>query len=326
MSASDAYGVNPDLFHPESILRAPDGRLVQLKVHSANWDPDLPENSLAALAACLTAPVARAEIDLEMLADRDFVMYHNDQLDLGTTGSGPVASLTADAARTLRLRNYRHDDEGHEPAPASDHPLSLLSDVVELMQANPGPTLLQFDMKDSEPWPWARVEELAHLVAPVKDRVIFSSAADWNLRRLQQVDPTVSVGFDPMFYLDWVPDGAELDELPGVRGAYGYLDAHALARRRRGPTADYLRDRLGALLRLVPGPRDLYIRLNTAERMLADGLDDLADIVHSLDASLDLWTLDAGTPAWESRLRRAVEIGADVVTTNTPRRFAAVSL
>jgi hypothetical protein len=119
---------------------------------------------------------------------------------------------------------------------------------------------------------------------------------------------------------------ARIGKLPGVRGAYGYLDAHALASRRCGSTANYLRDRLGTVLRLVPGPRDLYIRLRTAERMLADGLDDLADIVHSLDATLDLWTLDADTPNWEDRLRRAVEIGADVVTTNTPRRFAAVSL
>ena len=131
-----------------------------------------------------------------------------------------------------------------------------------------------------------------------------------------------------MYYLDWARDGPGAGRYPASRGAYGYLDAHPLARERHGPTADYLRDRLACgLLRLVPDPRDLYIRLRSAaEQMVADGLDDLADIVHGFGAILDLWTLDAGTPNWEERLRLAVAIGADVVTTNTARTLSAVSL
>jgi glycerophosphoryl diester phosphodiesterase len=302
--------------------------LVQFKVHSANWDPALPENSLQALAACLAAPVARAEIDIVPLADRDFLLYHDSRLDRGSTGSGLVSELTSDAARALRLRAYRHDDEGDELAPPTDHPLSQLSDVVALMQATPAPTLLQLDMKNARPWPWTRVEELLGLVAPIRDRVIFGCNADWNLRRLLQVDSTAPVGFDPMYYLDWAPEGTDLERLPGVRGAYGYLDAHPLARERHGVTADYLRDRLGGLLRLVPAPRDLYIRLRTAERMVADdlGLDVLKSMIHDLGASFDLWTLDAGTPNWENRLKLAVALGADVVTTNTPQALAAAAL
>ena len=141
------------------------------------------------------------------------------------------------------------------------------------MRATRRRRVLQLDMKDADPWPWARIEELLRLVEPIRERIIFGCTADWNLRRLLHVDPTAPVGFDPMYYLDWAPDGAELERLPGVLGAYGYLDAHPLARERRGPTADYLRDRLGGLLRLVPSPRDLYIRLRTAERMVADELD-----------------------------------------------------
>src|SRR5215211_5551893 len=112
--------------HPESVIRAPDGRIVQFKVHSANWDPTLPENSLDALAACLRAPVARAEIDLVMLADSDFLLYHDGTLDRGSTGSGPVSSLTSDAARALRLRDYRHDDESGHPSPVTEHALGQL--------------------------------------------------------------------------------------------------------------------------------------------------------------------------------------------------------
>src|SRR4051794_11191303 len=308
--------------NPESVLRAPDGRLIQLKVHTVRWDDSLPENSLPALQACLKARVARAEIDIAMLADRDFLVCHDDTIDEATTGSGPASALTFDAARRLRLRQHAGPARGTP----TEHPPALLSDIVALLQEMPAPTLLELDEKDVEPWPWPRVEELARLIEPVKDRVVVGSAADWNLRRLLRVDPTAPVGLDPMFYLDVAREWDDLDEMPGVRGAYGYLDAHPLARRRHGPTADYLRDRLGAILRLVPGARDLHLHLRAAEQMLDDGLDDLPDIIHGLGFNLDYWTLDAGTPNWEARLRRAVAAGADIVTTNTPRALAAVSL
>ena len=317
------HRVQPGEVNPRSVLRAPDGRLVQLKIHSARWDDSWPENSLAGLKASLDARVARAEIDVAMLADRDFLVTHDDTLDRSTTGTGPASALTADAARSLRLR---HHAKGDQLGPPTDHPPALLSDVVALLKESPGPTRLQLDMKDVLPWPWPRVEELARTIEPVRERVVVGSAADWNLRRLLRVDPAVLVGFDPMFYLDLSPADEGMDPLPGVMGAYGYLDAHPLARERHGPAADYLRDRLGAILRLVPDPAELYIRLYMAEKMHRDGLDDLADIVHGFGASFDLWTLDAGTPRWEERLRLAVALGADVVTTNTAREMSAVSL
>src|SRR4051812_2601069 len=158
MSASPALHFDPQSVHPESIFYAPDGRLVQFKVHSANWDPSLPENSLQALEVCLRAPVARAEIDLVPLADRDFLLYHDSVLDRGSTGTGPVGELTSDGARKLRLRAYRHDDEGDALAPATDLPLGQLSDVVALMLSTAAPTVLQLDMKDANPWSFARIE------------------------------------------------------------------------------------------------------------------------------------------------------------------------
>jgi glycerophosphoryl diester phosphodiesterase len=45
----------------------------------------------------------------------------------------------------------------------------------------------------------------------------------------------------------------------------------------------------------------------------------LKTMIHDLGASFDLWTLDAETPRWEERLKLAIDLGADVITTNTPR-------
>src|SRR5438309_2354301 len=296
--------------HPDSVLRyGGSGRQVQLKVHQCVWRGSSMPNPLAAIQDCYRARVARAEIDIAMLADEDFLVVHDTALADATTGRGRVEDTTRVQAGQLRLTR--------DGLVSSERP-PLLSEVADAIAREPYPTLLELDLKDWKPWPWPRVEELVRLLQPVKDRVILGGGADWNLRRLQRVDPSLPVGFNFSDYLDWVPPWQPMEPLPAVRGAYGYVDAHPLARARLGTTADYLRDRLGGVLRLAPGARELHLSLLAAERMLEDGLTDLADIVHAHDMLLDLWTLNAGTPRWRERLSSALEAGADVITTETP--------
>lgn len=298
--------------HPYSWVRV-DGRDIALKVHQCVWSETSVPNSLAAILECYRAHVARAEIDIAQLLDEDFLVVHDLELATSTDGSGMVGEVRRADAGRLRLVHA---------GIATDHTPALLSEVVAAIARETFPTMLELDLKDWRPWEWRRVEELVRLVEPVKERVIFGGGADWNLRRLCQVDRSIPVGFTPTAYLDWVPEDETLDPLPGVRGAYGYLDAHPLAHERLTPTADYLRDRLGGVLRLVPGAREVHMRLSAAERMLADGVSDLADLVHACGMQLDVWTLNAGTDRWRERLQRAVEVRADVITTETPRALA----
>lgn len=199
-----------------------------------------------------------------------------------------------------------------------------LSEVLAIVRDSPGTTLLELDAKDLAPWPAEAAERLARLVDPVRDRVVVTSPADWNLRRLQRADAAMPIGFDPQLHFDWT--GRRREPLFAPLGAYGYLDAHPLARRRTLPTAEYLRERLGELVRFVPGVREMHLRLALFERMLSDGLHDAVAVLHEAGALADVWTLDAGTPRWRGRLARAVEAGVDVVTTNTPRELAAAVL
>lgn len=298
--------------HPESIIHHT-GRVVELKVHRGLWSGAYPENSLPAIEECYTAGVARAEIDVCLLQDADFLVVHDQLLDDSTTGYGLAAHLTRQASATLRLL--------HNGQISAERP-PLLSEVVALIGAQAYPTLLELDLKDMEPLPWPRVEELARIVAPVKDRIIFGSEADWNLRRLLHVDPSLPVGFNPSIYLDWAPERPEGDPTWMQRGAYGYLDTHPLAKERYGSVADYLFDRLGGILRLVPGAREAHLYLRAFERMLADGVTDAAALFHSHGMRLDVWTLDADTPDWQARLERALDAGVDIVTTNTARALA----
>lgn len=298
--------------HPLSVIATDTGRQVQLKIHQCVWSGELTGNSLAAVQECYRSHVARAEIDVAMLGDEDFLIVHDLDLAYATDGRGLVEQTTRKAAARLTLMN-----DGR-PTGA---PVALLSEVVALVAAEPYPTLLELDLKDWQPWPWPRVEELARLLQPIKDRVTFGGGADWNLRRLRHVDPDLRMGFTISGYLDWLPEDRSPDGPPGVRGAYGYLDRHLLAERRLGSTADYLRDRLGAILNLVPGARDIHIRLAAAERMRRDGLTDLVDLLHGRGMLLDVWTLNAGAPRWREHLAAALAMGADVITTETPREL-----
>src|SRR5437868_2610853 len=79
----------------------------------------------------------------------------------------------------------------------------------------------------------------ARVLHPVKDRITFGGGADWNLRRLHQVDPSLPMGFT-------IP--SELDQAPAAER----------------------RERLDALLHLVPCARDIHVRLVAVEKMIDD--------------------------------------------------------
>lgn len=306
--------MSPSPPHPESVIRTDDGREVQIKVHQCAWSGELPENSLPAIVECYREHVARAEVDVAILRDSDFLIVHDLDLARATDSTGRVDETTRADTRDLHLVTHAGERTSERPP--------LLGELVEVIAAEPYPTILELDLKDWKPWPWPRVEELARLLQPVKDRITFGGVADWNLRRLHHVDPMLPMGFTITQYLDWVPETTKPDAIPGVRGAYGYLDAHPLARERHGPTADYLRDRMSGLLELVPSTRDLHVRLLAVEHMLSDGFDDLVDMIHRQGMLLDVWTLNAGTPNWRQRLDNAVALGADIITSGTPRELA----
>jgi glycerophosphoryl diester phosphodiesterase len=301
--------------HPESIIRLPGSRQVDLKIHQCVWSGDYPANSLAAIDECYRAPVARAEIDVCLLKDADFLVVHELELEDSTNSHGPVRDVARRDVRSLRLL---HNGQ------ASEHAPPLLSEVVELIGGQPQPVLMELDIKERQPIPWPRVEELARMVEPVKDRVTLAGVADWNLRRLLHVDPSLPVGWDPNQHFDWVPERD--DERPRLpRSAYGYLDAHPLGRQRAAPVDEYVWDRVAELVQLVPGLRELHLRMLTFERMLQDGASNIVDLVHQHAVLLDLWTLDADTPNWQARLQRALDAGVDIITTNTPRALSAAA-
>jgi glycerophosphoryl diester phosphodiesterase len=283
-------------------------RVAELKVHRCLWSGVYSENSPLAIEECAREGVVRAEIDVRLLRDGEFVVFHDDRFDRVTDAGGLVREATAAEATRARFKD-------------GAHPL-LFADAIALLAAHEFPKRIELDLKDQGPYSRPQTEKLAREVQAIKSRIHFSCPADWNLRRLLAVDPTLGVSLNPHCYIDTEDD-------PDARlpmGAYGYRDAHPLARRRSSTTAEYLRDRFGGIMRLVPGVTEAHVRLAMFERMLDDGVADAADIFHDLGIKVDVWTLDADTPRWRERLARLVHAGVDIVTTNTARTFAAAGL
>jgi glycerophosphoryl diester phosphodiesterase len=290
--------------NPDSFFRVGD-RTVELKVHRCLWSGRYSENSPLAIAECASERVLRTEIDVRGTRDGEFVVLHDDRFDRVTDATGLVREATAVEATRSRFTD-------------GAHPL-LFAEAIQLIAANDYPRHIELDLKDLAPYNMAQAEALARAVQPLKDRGHFSCPADWNLRRLLMIDPTLGVSLNPHCYIDTELD----DDVRLPMGAYGYRDAHPLARQRVSTTADYLRDRFGGIMRLVPGLSEAHLRVGMLERILDDGVADIAEVFHSLGLKLDAWTLDAGAPRWQERLERIVAAGVDIVTTNTARELAA---
>src|SRR5271165_4928125 len=63
-----------------------------------------PENSLAAFALAVQGGTDAIECDVQLTADGEVVVMHDDTLDATTDGHGPVHAQTLAQLSTLRLR------------------------------------------------------------------------------------------------------------------------------------------------------------------------------------------------------------------------------
>jgi glycerophosphoryl diester phosphodiesterase len=285
--------------------------------HMAALNGQYPPNSLASIRACLEAEAAFIEVDITALADSDYLLVHDETLEAETTGVGAVAQCSMAVSEGLFFKSK----EGN----ASAYHVPRLSQVVELFQHFPGQSRLQLDLKnvipfsDDEP-----LRRLVRLIEPLGDRVIVSSSADWQLRRLYRLAYWLELGFDIHFYIDWRLPNEPLDpRVPPYRqGAYGYWDDHPLSLQRFWPTAEYLAERCEMLTTLIPSVTTFYVE----HRLLAQSLDDgfnWAAALHEAGIKLDAWTIDAHNPIAVANATRLLGAGVDQITTNTPTELAA---
>lgn len=285
--------------------------------HKAALDGRYPPNSLEAVAACLDANAPFIEIDIMALMDEDFLLVHDFDLDAETDGSGSVGACTPAVARGLRIRHNGGVTAYHVPR---------LSEVVDLFGQYANGTRLQLDFKNVLPFANDEpLQRLERIIRPLGERVIVSSGADWQLRRLRRLAPWLDLGLDVHFYVDWRdPNHAHDPRVPPYReGAYGYWDDHPLAVMPLYPVAEYLADRCATLAALVPGVSTFYVEHKLLAKSLDDGFN-WASALHNLGIKLDVWTVDSTNPVAVANAHRLLAAGVDQFTTNTPGEMAKI--
>ncbi len=289
----------------------------QIVHHMATLDSSPnPPNSLKAIELCLKANAAIIEVDITPLANDDFLLVHDPELNSETTGEGKVGECLSDHAKTYKLKD--------RAGLASDHPPALLSEVVTAYLASPAQSRLQLDYKSVYPSTSDEyLRRLANIIEPLGDRVIVSSGADWHLRQLKRLAPWLDVGFDIGFYLDWRDTSwnPEPEHPPYQHGVYDYYDDHVFARSRLLPTDAYLAQRCEMLLNQVPSATIWYVSHHLLVRALQDGFN-MATWLHQNNLKLDAWTLDAGNPIAVAHAAILKDAGVDLFTTNTPIELA----
>ena len=274
-----------------------------------------PPNSLEAIQASLDAGAVFIEVDVTALTQDDYLLVHDPALESETNGQGGVGMATPAQARELFIK--RHGE-------VTTYQVPLLSQVVELFQRAGKSTRLQLDFKNEYPLPTDEpLHRLANLIAPLGDRVLVSTGADWQLRKLRHIAPSLLLGFDVMHYIDWEPLDKVRDPraIPKQRGAYGYYDDHILATQKLWSIPEYLRDRCESLMGLVSDVSVFYLEHTLIAQSLKDGFS-WAEVVHEHGIKLDAWTMDVTNPHAMENLKPLYEAGVDLFTTNTPLALA----
>ena len=287
---------------------------VTLIHHAANCGHDEPPGSLSALQKCLASGAAFIEIDLIPLADGSFALLHVPDLEEDTNGSGNAPEMARGQVQDLK---YIHKGK------ITNETVGFLEGVVELLKQFPDCDRLQLDLKPFTPLSQHMVHKFLSTIEPVMNQIQVASYADWAVRTLSIHSPELSLGFDPLLYLDLVEDEPRPVDIPPFRvGAYGLLDDHPLAAYQWGPAGDYFAARAEALLAQVPRGCEWFIRAEILKIALDVGFDWI-EYLHQHGSTVDSWTIDVNDPGQIELAQFLVDKGIDKLTTDDPAQLAA---
>ena len=286
---------------------------VTLIHHAASCGSQAPPGSLSALAKCLDSGAAVVEIDILPLADGSFAMLHDQHLDKATNGTGQAP----------RMKRAQIDDLYYRVGgEVTDEKVGFLDEAIELLRTHPETQRLQLDLKPFTPLTRDVLRAFLNNLEPVIERIQVSSVGDWAVRSLAQFAPELSLGFDPLLYLDLEGDEPRPEEVPPFRvGAYGLRDDHPLSAYQWGSMDEYFAARAGALLTQAHLGCEWFIRADLLHMALEAGFNWI-DFLHQQGSKVDAWTIDATQPEQVALARSLLEHGVDELTTNSPAQLA----
>jgi glycerophosphoryl diester phosphodiesterase len=141
---------------------------------------EYPENSIGAMKAAWKAGFQWAECDIQLSADKQFVVLHDEKLDRTTTGRGVVSKFTWSDLQSLSLRAAG--------GKVTAEKLPSLSQLLEAMPADAG-LLIEIKAAFSR----ADMERLLEMLKP--HRFILQSFKLENMTLVHQCNPRIASAF-----------------------------------------------------------------------------------------------------------------------------------
>lgn len=153
--------------HMMGALRAP-GEPAFIAGHRGDRS-EAPENTIPAFEAAFASGMDFIETDLQLTADGQVVLIHDETVDRTTNGSGAVADLTLAQIRALDAGSWYSKDYAGTPVPVLDEFLDLL------VRSAPSNTKALLELKGF--WTVADVSGMLAgiYLRGVQDRVVFAS-------------------------------------------------------------------------------------------------------------------------------------------------------
>lgn len=144
---------------------------------------EAPENTLPAFERAVEQGADGVEFDVQLTADGEVVVIHDETVDRTTDGSGPVVGSSLRALRQLDASGGRPGFVGVQ--------IPTLSEVLDLLA--PTTVTVNIELKNSvEAYPGMEEKVLEALeTRAMGDRVVLSSFSQDSLRHLQRLGTTI---------------------------------------------------------------------------------------------------------------------------------------
>ena len=146
-----------------------------------------PENTLAAFEAGLAGGADILELDVQLTADGQVIVFHDTDLIFKTGVSGQIGDYTADFLRTLDAGRYFHEQFTGLRMPLLDEVLAWARGRVPLMiELKHGPVF----NRELDRATVALIEQY-----DMVDEVVIISFDQFALRRVKELNPRITTSF-----------------------------------------------------------------------------------------------------------------------------------
>jgi len=157
---------------------------------------NFPENSYKGIESVLKAGIRFVEFDVQMTADQQFIVHHDADLKRTAKQDISVFDHTYDELRKFSIHESTRFNNRHYPTP-----ISLLSDVLDLLQQYPNAKAF-VEIKVQSLKQWYRdfvMEALLRLLKPYASQCVIISFNSLALRYAQQ-HSEMAVGWVVKYY------------------------------------------------------------------------------------------------------------------------------